>query len=811
MYRKSWFKRKLEQRLQAHRRRGCRVGIEELEPRCLLDGSGFSPISEIGNNMANQMLGTANTDLLRLSDAAYKPVANGGDGFNTPSMTYGAPTFVAGPRLVSNVVFNQADPNNPGQDLNTVDQNGLSDFGYTFGQFIDHDLDLTPDQGGQPQPPAPNINKDGNNGFPIPVDPTLPGDPIGSLAFSRSIFDPTTGITGPRQQINAVTSYLDLSQVYGSTDFIADALRAPTGGLLKTSPGNMLPFNSLDYFNQDQLNALNMANDAHLVQDSELYAAGDRRANESTELTSLQTLFMRNHNAIATQLQQLHPDWSNDQLYQEARKLNIAEYQTIIYTAYLPDLLGPTAMPAYTGYNAGVDPSIATEFSTVGFRFGHTMLNNSIPRDANDGSSLGEISLALSFFNPHLLNPSGVVDPFTGITSTDIGAILKGDADNNAQAVDTMAVSNIRNLLFGQGGPGEDLIARDIWRADDHGIGTYNQVRAYYNSLPAFSGLLPPITDDATHGFDQITSDPAVQQQLLQAFTGPTRQTFLANGKNAGDINPFVAGLAEDHVPGSDLGPLFQAILVDQFTRLRTGDRFFYLNESFTAEEQAILNQRNTLGKIIIANTTVTNLQSDVFRSLATEDGKNSVYYATRNGRAEVTGSQTGTTLSPGLYQALVTALANPNQPGYTVLVDGHGNYISASSLQSYSFVQQYLLNVFNLNVANKVSIQLLTTELNVQLGKVNANSSIFVPAITIPPGSGIAVGPVIQASLGAHGVSNPSGIANIGDILSAAIASLELAPNPDLSDLNTVGYDLALWGSLVAINNNEKIFILNP
>src|SRR5262249_27500086 len=154
-------------------------------------------------------------------------------------------------------------------------------------------------------------------------------------------------------------------------------------------------------------------------------------ANETTELTALQTLFMRNHNAIARQLQLSHPDWGDQQLFDEARKLNIAEYQSIIYNAYLPDLLGPTALAAYTAYDAGVDPSISTEFSTVGFRFGHSLLNNTVARDANDGSSLGDIGLAFSFFNPTLLTPGGI-DPF-GNVSTDIGAVLKGDADNNAQ------------------------------------------------------------------------------------------------------------------------------------------------------------------------------------------------------------------------------------------------------------------------------------------------------------------------------------------------------------------------------------------
>src|SRR5262249_49788693 len=157
--------------------------------------------------------------------------------------------------------------------------------------------------------------------------------------------------SNPRQQVNAVSSFLDLSQVYGSTAAVADALRTHTGGQLKTSPGNMLPLNNTTYFSVGQLAALNMANDAQAVPGSQLFATGDVRGNENLELTALQTLFVRNHNRLARALQQEHPDWSDEQLYQEARKLNIAEEQIITYTEYLPDLLGKNALPAYTGYN----------------------------------------------------------------------------------------------------------------------------------------------------------------------------------------------------------------------------------------------------------------------------------------------------------------------------------------------------------------------------------------------------------------------------------------------------------------------------
>jgi hypothetical protein len=604
-----------------------------MEQRCLPSVTGFRPIDEFGNNLAHPTEGTAGTDLLRISPVAYA------DKISAPSLPNNP-----GARVVSDIVSNQADPANPSQDIATVDKNSLSDFGYVWGQFIDHDMDLTPGGSGQL--------------FNIPADPNDPSQ-MGTQTFERSSFDPHTGtsISNPRQQINAITSFLDLSQVYGSTKTVADALRTHIGGQLQTSPGNMLPYNNGTYFSVTQLAALNMANDSQAVTSDKLFATGDVRGNENVELTALQTLFVRNHNRIAAELQQEHPDWSDEQLYQEARKLNIATEEMITYNNYLPDLLGPSAMPAYTGYNPFVNPAIATEFSTVAFRFGHSLLSGNIERHGNDGQDIADVNpsgaavnLAQDFFDPYLLDPSRVTDPLTGHTSSDIDAILKGDADGVSQAMDVMAIRDVRNLLFANGGlmdNGQDLIARDIQRARDDGIGTYNQLRISYG--------LAPVTR-----FSQITISVPLQNLLKQAYGTVDR------------IDPFIGGLAEDHVRGSDMGPLFTQALVDQFTRLRSGDRFFYLNESMNLDELNILHQASTLAGVIQANTHVTNLQSDVFVFKASISG--TVFLDLNHDGVQQPRSE------PGIAGLLVE------------LTDASGNVLATTrtdSLGHYFFTQQ--------------------------------------------------------------------------------------------------------------------------
>jgi hypothetical protein len=608
-------------RARAARRRAAPPGVERLEERCLLS---YRTITGYGNNPYYPTAGQAGTDLVRASPVAYA------DGISAPSLPQDASA-----RAISNTLNDQSDPADPTQDVQTVNRNNLTDFGYVWGQFIDHDMDLTPD---------------GGAAFNIPVDPS---DPIGPapLPFSRSQFDPRTGTSrsNPRQQINVDTAFLDLSQVYGSDDAKASALRTHAGGKLKTSPGDLLPYNAPPYF----ATPIDRANDAPVLPDSALVATGDRRGNENVELTALQTLFLREHNHLADLLHAGNPGLNDEQLYQEARKLNIAEEELITYNYYLPDVLGPNALGHYTGYNPNVNPAIATEFSTVGFRFGHSMLSNMIQRHGDDGADIPDVAggaalnLATDFFDPAVLNPDpnayadGTVDPLTGHTTSDIGPILKGDADGNAQATDLLAVNEIRNLLFGGGQGGQDLMARDLQRARDHGIGSYNQVRVAYG-LPAVSS------------FAQITSNVQAQQALQQAYGS------VAN------IDPFEGGLAEDHVAGADVGPLFQRIMVNQFLRLAVGDRYFVGNELFSQSEADYLNA-TTLGTVIERNTGVRNLQGDVFVFRASISGTVFYDFDGDGGPRQ--------SFEPGLQGYTVELLDGSGDVLATTVTDANGNY----------------------------------------------------------------------------------------------------------------------------------------
>jgi hypothetical protein len=571
------------------------AAIEQLEARSMMSvnpvGAPPAPllpaasIDGTGNNVAHPTWGSTGQDLLRLSPVAY------GDGISTPS---GADR--PGARLVSNLLA--ASP-----EGGVTNDRDFTAFVYAWGQFLDHDLGLT--DTATPRERLP---------IPVPTgDPSFDPNSTGAMtiSMSRSAWDAATGTgtNNPRQQVNSITAFIDGSQVYGSDATRAAALREFAGGRMRTSAGNLLPFNTTGLAN---------ANDAHVVADNQLFLAGDVRANENPELIALQTLFVREHNRIATEAAAKNPTWTDEQLYQHARRMVISEIQEITYNEFLPAILGANtpaanALQNYRGYRADVNPGIATEFSTAAFRLGHSMLGEDIQLLDNNGNPVrDDVRLKDVFFDPRSVSEVGI-DP-----------LLKYLASDRAQEIDTKVTDDVRNFLFGAPGQGGfDLVSLNIQRGRDHGLADYNTVRVAYG--------LPKVTS-----FAQISSDTAVQASLQQAYGSVDK------------LDLWVAGLAEKHLPGSSLGETFTRIIVDQFSRLRDGDRYWYQNALPANAVRAV--QNNSLVDVIRRNTQLTNLQPNVF-FFRTSIGGNIFADGNRDGvRQRQEGGVAGTTV------ALVTA-----------------------------------------------------------------------------------------------------------------------------------------------------------
>ncbi len=380
----------------------------------------------------------------------------------------------------------------------------------------------------------------------------------------RVVFRTGGSQSDPRQQINEITAFLDGSVVYGSDEARAAELRTFENGKLATSDGDLLPFNEAGLANAGGAS-------------SSLFLAGDVRANENAALSAMQTLWVREHNNWAEQIAAGDPSLSDQEIFQQARAIVIAEMQAITFNEFLPALLGYDAIAAYQGYDASVNPGIANAFSTAAYRFGHSMLSSELLRLNNDGSAAEEGNLQLSdaSFAPHELINNG------------IDSVLLGAATQRAQQIDNQVVDDIRNFLFGPPGAGGfDLASLNIQRGRDHGLADYNQMRADF-------GL------DPVQSFSEITSDPELAAQLEELYG------------DVNNIDGWVGGLAEDHLAGSNLGALFTTIIAVQFSRIRDGDANWYKN-LFSGRQLAQI-ESTTLSDVIERNTEITGLRENVF------------------------------------------------------------------------------------------------------------------------------------------------------------------------------------------------------
>lgn len=464
-------------------------------------------------------------------------------------------------RAISNAVIAQTE-----SIINTVN---ASDYLWQWGQFLDHDIIETP-------------AADPAEAFDIAVpladiffDPFATG--TATIPLNRSLFEEHDGI---REQVNEISAYIDGSQIYGSDSDRAYGLRTLDGtGKLKVSVsethGDLLPYNTEGYANAPSSAEI-------------FYFAGDVRANEQAALTALHTLFVREHNYWAEQYTAINPNAEGEEIFQYARMIVAAELQAITYREFIPVLLGEDALPRYRGYDHNVRVDISNEFGAAAFRIGHSMLSPNLLRVDADGNEIanGHLSLALAFFDPSLIEDDGI-EP-----------ILRGLATQNCQDLDSNVIDEVRNFLFGPPGSGGfDLASLNIQRGRDHGIPSYYETRL---------GLGLQTLNDIS----EINSDSNVTNALSSVYD------------ELGQIDLWVGGLAEEDLEGSLVGPTFQKILVDQFSRLRDGDRFYY--ENFMPTEMVQMIEEQTLSVIIKRNTNIADeLQDDVFLTkIANNDAK---------------------------------------------------------------------------------------------------------------------------------------------------------------------------------------------
>jgi hypothetical protein len=620
-----------------HRRK--RKGIPVVVAAALIAGGIFAiapdaqaavtfPIESLngsGNNVANPTWGQAGTNYARVGPVRY------GNGIGTSA---GGPNS----RFVSNRVFRD-------NNQNVFSDHRVTQWGWTWGQFLDHTFGLA---------------ASGTEAANIPFNS---GDPLeeftnnlGSIPFTRDLVATGTGSSTPRQQVNTENSYIDAEAVYGTDATRLEWLREGSvdGNVTNNGARLMLPNSYLPRRDArgNAATAPAMGVDGRLLATpNAARVAGDVRANENIALTATQTLFAREHNRIVGLLPS---SLSEEDKFQIARRIVIAEQQYITYNEFLPAM--GVSLPLYTGYKTNVNATLSNEFAVVGYR-AHSQIHGEFEFETDvsrytqaeldnflaqglevevDGDEVAiAVPLNVGFFNPDLLQ------------SLEIGPVLQSLAESQYKN-DEQFDNQLRSVLFQipvAGNPAcvqgpdvtpcfngvVDLAAIDIERARDHGIGTYNQLRQAYG-LPARTSFTQ-ITGEATDAFpadplltpgNEINDPNILDHTTLtdiqgtalpvpsEGATASTRRTTIASRLraiygNVNNVDAFAGMVAEPHLPGREFGELQLAIWTRQFQALRDGDRFFYGNDQglSTIASQYGIDFHTTLTQILARNTDI--------------------------------------------------------------------------------------------------------------------------------------------------------------------------------------------------------------
>uniref|UniRef100_A0A8C2KZA0 NAD(P)H oxidase (H2O2-forming) n=1 Tax=Cyprinus carpio TaxID=7962 RepID=A0A8C2KZA0_CYPCA len=463
------------------------------------------------NNLADHDRGAADAALVRLFPAQYT------DGVYLPRQEPHLPN----PRQISNIAMSG--------------QSGLMSYrnssvqSVAFGYHVWSEISETRRPGCPPEFMHIKVQKED------PVFGSNSSQPV-LLQFQRAEWDPSTGKSpnNPRTQV----PWIDGSSIYGSSSSWCDALRTFSKGLLASGSSKDMPRRSSSSY------LMWSAPDPSTSPGSqELYEFGNAWANENIFTVTEGIIWFRYHNYLASKLHEEHPFWSDEELFQNARKRVIATFQV--------------KQKKY------VDPGISAEFEAAAVRFGLTLPPPGVYKRYTAQITFVKLLEINVDMNPNLQS------------SQDVDELIMGMASQIAEREDNIIVEDLRDYMYGPlRFSRSDAVALTIQRGRDFGLPSYNQIRESLNMRP-----------------------------LVELYENDISRLEL-----------FVGGLLESQ---EGPGPVFSAIILDQFERIRNADRFWFENIQnglFTEEEiQAI---RNTTFHDVLLDVTSAeegDIQKNVF------------------------------------------------------------------------------------------------------------------------------------------------------------------------------------------------------
>src|SRR4051812_32019714 len=250
------------------------------------------------------------------------------------------------------------------------------------------------------------------------------------------------------------------------------------------------------------------------------FSCGDGRCNENIALSTVHQIFHSEHDrlvddisntlhlpanaALLADFQNVNPTSTDpetktftlgERYFQAARFVTEMEYQHLVFEEFARKIQ-PAVRPFHL-YHTDINAAIPAEFAHAVYRFGHSMLDDTVARKTVDpvtgAATDRSLSLLTAFPTPPMFfnttadtlgNPNGS----TWNAEQAAGAIVMGSADQSGNELDEFVTETLRNNLLGLP---LDLPTINMTRAREAGVPPLNNLRRQIFAKTGDSQLAP--------------------------------------------------------------------------------------------------------------------------------------------------------------------------------------------------------------------------------------------------------------------------------------------------------------------------------
>ncbi|KAI1718406.1 heme peroxidase domain-containing protein [Ditylenchus destructor] len=409
------------------------------------------------------------------------------------------------------------------------------------------------------------------------IDPAYGPAKVSCIPHSRTLPAPRLNCRlGPREQANQVSSFLDGSAIYGSS--AEDLQRIRVNGTARLSTSSY--FGTQDLLPQDPKSA-----DYCQTQNprKKCFQSGTADANVLPGITAIHTLMFRQHNHVADKLKDINRHWTTERIFEETRKIVIAQIQHITFNEFLPVVIGHENMRQSSlllkeadydsDYDMHLDATVLNEFATLAITVAFSWLPSQ-PRD----------------FPSKINNPDEIYEK-SGLEN-----LLKQLVTHLAEKPGLKMDEYFRGKFLSSksSNVGLDIVAIALKQGRDHGLPGYNTMRRQC-------------------GLSKVLSFNELEDELVSPDLADKFATLY---ESVDDVDLIIGVLAERPKKGAYVGPILACILANQFYITRRGDRFWYENyfapSAFTPEQLTQI-RRTTLSRLICDVTQIGQIQLSSF------------------------------------------------------------------------------------------------------------------------------------------------------------------------------------------------------